>query len=74
MSSNAEIKVLLFDLGAGKNRLGGSCLAQAFTRTGGETADIDDSKLIANLFSAVQELNARDMLLAYHDRSDGGPY
>ena len=64
--------LLLIDLGAGKNRLGGSCLAQAYTRSGGETADIDDADLLANLFAAVQELNSRDMLLAYHDRSDGG--
>jgi phosphoribosylformylglycinamidine synthase len=64
--------LLLFDLGDGRNRLGGSCLAQAFTRSGGETPDIDDAKALANLFAAIQELNARGMLLAYHDRSDGG--
>ena len=64
--------LLLFDLGRGKNRLGGSCLAQAYTRTGGNAPDLDDPKLLKGLFSAVQELNSRDMLLAYHDRSDGG--
>jgi phosphoribosylformylglycinamidine synthase len=64
--------LLLFDLGRGKNRLGGSCLAQAYARTGGDTPDLDDPKLLRGLFSAVQELNSRDMLLAYHDRSDGG--
>ena len=64
--------LLLFDLGNGQNRLGGSCLAQAFTRTGGETPDIDDSRSLSNLFSTIQELNDRRMLLAYHDRSDGG--
>ena len=64
--------LLLFDLGNGKNRLGGSCLAQAYTRMGGETPDIDKPAQLAGLFAAVQELNERDMLLAYHDRSDGG--
>ena len=64
--------LLLFDLGEGRNRLGGSCLAQAYRRTGGRTADLDDPRLLNGLFAAVQELNARDMLLAYHDRSDGG--
>ena len=64
--------LLLFDLGEGRNRLGGSCLAQAYRRTGGRTADLDDPRLLKGLFAAVQELNARDMLLAYHDRSDGG--
>ncbi|MDH3620730.1 MAG: phosphoribosylformylglycinamidine synthase [Gammaproteobacteria bacterium] len=64
--------LLLFDLGGGKNRLGGSCLAQSYARTGGKTPDLDDPELLKGLFAAVQELNARDMLLAYHDRSDGG--
>ncbi len=64
--------VLLFDLGEGRNRLGGSCLAQAYRRTGGRTADLDNPALLAGMFAAVQELNARNMLLAYHDRSDGG--
>jgi len=64
--------LLLFDLGKGKDRLGGSCLAQAYARTGGNTPDLDDPELLKGLFAAVQELNARNMILAYHDRSDGG--
>jgi phosphoribosylformylglycinamidine synthase len=64
--------LLLLDLGQGKNRLGGSCLAQAYNRVGGETADLDDSGSLKSFFAAIQELNERDMLLAYHDRSDGG--
>ncbi len=64
--------LLLFDLGNGRNRLGGSCLAQAFNRPGGETPDLDDAESLKSLFAAIQELNERDMLLAYHDRSDGG--
>ena len=64
--------LLLFDLGAGQNRMGGSCLAQAFTRTGGTAPDVDDPGMLVKLFAVIQELNERDMLLAYHDRSDGG--
>ena len=64
--------LLLFDMGGGKNRLGGSCLAQAYARTGGSTPDLDDPELLKGLFACVQELNARNMILAYHDRSDGG--
>ena len=64
--------LLLLDLGNGKNRLGGSCLAQAYARPGGEAPDVDDPRALASLFAAVQELGSRDMLLAYHDRSDGG--
>ncbi|MGI9248088.1 MAG: phosphoribosylformylglycinamidine synthase, partial [Woeseiaceae bacterium] len=64
--------LLLFDLSSGKNRLGTSCLAQAYQRTGGETPDLDDPATLKHFFSMIQELNSRDMLLAYHDRSDGG--
>ncbi len=64
--------LLLFDLGRGANRLGGSCLAQAFNRVGGATPDLVDPALLKSFFAAVQELSSRDMLLAYHDRSDGG--
>jgi phosphoribosylformylglycinamidine synthase len=64
--------LLLFDLGSGKNRLGASCLAQAYQRTGGATPDLDDPQMLKRFFTAIQELNARGMLLAYHDRSDGG--
>lgn len=64
--------LLLFDLGGSKNRLGGSCLMQAYQRTGGVTPDLDDAAQLTGFFAAIQEMNARGMLLAYHDRSDGG--
>jgi len=64
--------LLQFDLGNGANRMGGSCLMQSYRRTGGRTPDLDDSKQLTGFFAAVQEMNARGMLLAYHDRSDGG--
>jgi phosphoribosylformylglycinamidine synthase len=65
-------RLLLIDLGAGKNRLGGSCWAQVFERRGGEPADLDDPDLLRALFEAMRELKDRDLVLAYHDRSDGG--
>ena len=71
-ASAEQSYLLLFDLGDGADRLGGSCLAQAFGRVGGEAPDIENPAKLGNFFSAVQELAARDMLLAYHDRSDGG--
>ena len=64
--------LLLFDLGNGANRLGGSCLLQAYGRLGGDTPDLEDARSLKDFFAAVQELASRDMLLAYHDRSDGG--
>ena len=64
--------LLLFDLGAGRNRMGGSCLQQVYGRLSGDTPDIDDPAALSGLFAAIQELGSRGLLLAYHDRSDGG--
>ena len=65
-------RLLLIDLGAGKNRLGGSCWAQVFERRGGEPPDLDDPELLRAMFEAVRELKDSNLVLAYHDRSDGG--
>jgi phosphoribosylformylglycinamidine synthase len=62
----------LIDLGAGRDRLGGSALTQVFNRTGGVPPDLDDAKRLKALFDLIQEANANGLLLAYHDRSDGG--
>jgi phosphoribosylformylglycinamidine synthase len=65
-------RLLLLDLGAGKNRLGGSCWAQVFEAHGGAPADLDEPALLRAMFEAVRELKDEGLLLAYHDRSDGG--
>jgi phosphoribosylformylglycinamidine synthase len=65
-------RLLLLDLGRGKNRLGGSCWAQVFESSGGEPADLEDPALLRDFFAALRELKDRGLLLAYHDRSDGG--
>jgi phosphoribosylformylglycinamidine synthase len=65
-------RLLLLDLGGGRNRLGGSCWAQVLDRRGGEPADLDDPELLRSFFQAIRELKDRELLLAYHDRSDGG--
>ncbi|WP_266170018.1 phosphoribosylformylglycinamidine synthase [Dyella subtropica] len=62
----------LLDLGAGRDRLGGSALTQVFNRSGGVPPDLDDAGQLKALFDLVQEANAGGLLLAYHDRSDGG--
>ena len=64
--------LLLLDLGHGADRMGGSCLMQSYCRSEGDTPDLDDPKRLTNFFSAIQKLNTEKMLLAYHDRSDGG--
>jgi phosphoribosylformylglycinamidine synthase len=62
----------LIDLGAGKNRLGGSALAQVYGELGDTPADLDDAQMLVRLAAALAELRAANMLRAYHDVSDGG--
>jgi phosphoribosylformylglycinamidine synthase len=62
----------LLDLGEGRNRLGGSVLAQVFNRVGGLPPDFDDAGLFTRFFAALKAARERDLLLAYHDRGDGG--
>jgi len=65
-------RLLLIDLGAGKNRLGGSCWAQVHLKSGGTPADLDSPQLLSAMFSALREMKDQGLVLAYHDRSDGG--
>jgi len=65
-------ELILIDLGKGRNRLGGSALARVYNQVGEEVPDLDDPALFVSFFEAVQELIEKGLLLAYHDRSDGG--
>jgi phosphoribosylformylglycinamidine synthase len=67
-----ETELLLVDLGGGRNRLGGSILAQVFSRFGNTCPDLEVASQLKAFFSAIQNLNAQNLILAYHDRSDGG--
>jgi len=67
-----DSELWLIDLGVGRDRLGGSALTQVFNRNGGVPPDLDDPKRLRALFELVQEANRSGLLLAYHDRSDGG--
>jgi phosphoribosylformylglycinamidine synthase len=67
-----DTRLVLVDLGGGRNRLGGSCLAQVYGCIGREPPDCDDAQRLRDFFSAIARLRGADLLLAYHDRSDGG--
>ncbi|OAJ71018.1 phosphoribosylformylglycinamidine synthase [Methylobacillus sp. MM3] len=67
-----DTQLIAIDLGQGKNRMGGSALAQVYGATGNVAPDVNDAALLKNFFTAIQQLNADGKLLAYHDRSDGG--
>ncbi|WP_020481470.1 phosphoribosylformylglycinamidine synthase [Methylomonas sp. MK1] len=69
---NADSVLLLIDLGRGKNRLGGSVLAQVYNQLGNQAPDLDDAGLFKRFFDTIQALNEQGLILAYHDRSDGG--
>jgi phosphoribosylformylglycinamidine synthase len=65
-------RLLLLDLGEGKNRLGASCLAQVYTQLGDSPADVVSSQRLKGFFDAMQALIEKGLIQAYHDRSDGG--
>jgi len=70
-SEVGETELLLIDLGQGRNRLGGSALAQVYGCTGNNVPDTN-AELLKAFFAVVQKLSREGRLLAYHDRSDGG--
>lgn len=64
--------LIAVDLGNGRNRLGCSALAQVTGQSGGNVPDLDDPQTLSAAFDAVQNMLHDELLLAYHDRSDGG--
>jgi phosphoribosylformylglycinamidine synthase len=70
--ADTDTVILLFDLGAGKNRLGGSALAQVYNQISNVTPDLEDANKLKAFFDLIQRFNREGKLLAYHDRSVGG--
>ncbi|HNV41248.1 MAG TPA: phosphoribosylformylglycinamidine synthase, partial [Ornithinibacter sp.] len=64
--------LVLVDLGAGRDRLGGSILGQVQGEFGGPVPDLDDPQRLLSLVAALADLRSRSVDVAYHDRSDGG--
>jgi phosphoribosylformylglycinamidine synthase len=75
-ATEADTTLVLIDLGHGRNRLGGSVMAQAFEQAGCPDADgvpdLASPQDLKNLLAALAELRSAGQVLAYHDRSDGG--
>ena len=68
-----ETVLILVDLSCGKKAMGGSALAQAFGQIGNEAPDVRDVQLLKDFVGdAVEQLHHSDIVLAYHDISDGG--
>ena len=67
-----DATLVLIDLGRGKMRMGGSILGQVLNQSGNETPDLDDAKDLIAMVDAVNALRAKGLILAYHDKGDGG--
>jgi phosphoribosylformylglycinamidine synthase len=71
-TDQGDTDLILFDLGRGHNRLGGSILGQVYGELGDTCPDLDAPERLKRFFALIQKLNAEGKILAYHDRADGG--
>ncbi|WP_125076664.1 phosphoribosylformylglycinamidine synthase [Pseudoxanthomonas sp. SGT-18] len=79
LAAEPESDLWLIGLGGGRQRLGGSVLAQVHAEGqlpafGGEVPDLDDPERLRNFFALIRDAREAGLLLAYHDRSDGGAF
>ena len=71
-TDQGDTVLVLVDLARGRDRLGGSVLAQTCGLLGRTPPDLDDPALLKGLAAALARLRDEGRVLAYHDRSDGG--
>ena len=69
---DADTDLLMIDLGYGHCFLGGSAYGQVHKHMVGRSPDLQHPELLVGMFNTIQSLLRDDILLAYHDRSDGG--
>ncbi|WP_147653446.1 phosphoribosylformylglycinamidine synthase [Vulcaniibacterium gelatinicum] len=83
LAREADTELWLIGLGAGRQRLGGSILAQchpeaatnpALPAFAGDVPDLDDPARLRAFFELIRDARAAGLLRAYHDRSDGGAF
>lgn len=75
-----ETTLLFVDLAKGRQRMGGSALAQVYSQLGSECPNVEDASILRSFFDAchtlkqlqVENRSDNGLVLAYHDRSDGG--
>lgn len=68
----AKTILLFVDLSEGYKALGGSSLAQVFSQIGDTAPDVRNVQRLKDYYDALQQLQESGIVLAYHDRSDGG--
>lgn len=64
--------LVLVDLGLGKDRIGGSAVAQVYGQIGNNAPTVDDANILKAFLLALEKLHKTEIVMAYHDRSDGG--
>ncbi|WP_115512559.1 MULTISPECIES: phosphoribosylformylglycinamidine synthase [Xanthomonas] len=80
LRNDEESELWLIGLGGGKQRLGGSVLAQVYADDaalpafGGDVPDLEDAQRLRSFFELIRDARESGLLLAYHDRSDGGAF
>ena len=67
-----DTSILFIDLSGGNYRTGGSALSQVLRTSDTECPKVDNVNCFINFFKATQHLIKNNMILSYHDRSDGG--
>lgn len=70
LTTSEPTALLLISLG--QQRLGGSCLAQVFGQLGDSCPDIEEPNQFRDALEFLIQCNRDDLILAMHDRSDGG--
>ncbi len=72
LSRKEDTVLLAVDLGRGAHRLGASTLALVYGALGDAPPDVDDPAALRALLGAITALLRDRVVLAYHDRGDGG--
>lgn len=74
LSREEDTELWLIGLGAGRRRMGGSILAQCYQAFAGEVPDVEEAERLRGLFELIRDAREAGLLLAYHDRADGGVF
>lgn len=72
LKTDKDSVLMAFDFGAGKNRMGGSILAQVTQSFGNEAPDFTEAAILKQFVATVRTFANQGTVYAYHDRSDGG--
>lgn len=73
-ATDTASELWLLDLGAGRDRIGGSVLSEVCELGSQAPADLDSAADLRAMVSFVIAARSEGLLLAYHDRSDGGTF